>query len=67
MGLGPAVYFEIISGKMICNGIMGTAIKANFSLGKPASISFKLVTASQAEKPIYDIADQVNTIEVAIY
>jgi len=31
---------------------MGTAIKANFSLGKPASISFKLVTASHAENPI---------------
>lgn len=31
---------------------MKTAINANFSLGKPASISFKLVTASHAENPI---------------
>lgn len=52
IGLGPAVYFEIINGKIICNGIMGTAMKASFSLGKPPSISFKLVTASHAENPI---------------
>lgn len=53
IGLGPAVYLEIISGKTICNGIIGTAIKANCSLGNPASINFKPVTESTAANPIF--------------
>lgn len=65
MGLGPAVYLEITNGKIICSGIMGTAINANFSFGIPPSMSFKPVTASQAENPICGGRLAVNE-EVAI-
>jgi hypothetical protein len=52
-GLAPTIRLLIIRGSIICNGTNGIAIKANFSFGNPASIIFKLVTASQALKPTY--------------
>lgn len=51
MGLGPTVYLLMARGSIICNGTKGIAISANFSFGNPASIIFKLVTASQALNP----------------
>lgn len=64
IGLGPTVYFEIANGSNICKGIIGTAIRANFSFGIPASTNFKPVTASQAENPIYNWYKQINIKEV---
>ena len=52
IGLGPAVYLEMRSGKMIWMGTMGTPNSASFSFGTPSSISFKPVTASAAANPI---------------
>lgn len=59
IGLGPTVYFEIANGSNICKGIIGTAIRANFSFGIPASTNFKPVTASQAENPICNWYKQI--------
>lgn len=64
IGLGPTVYFEIANGSNICKGIIGTAIRANFSFGIPASTSFKPVTASQAENPICNWYKQINIKKV---
>jgi hypothetical protein len=40
-GFGPFVYLLINSGRMICSGASGTASRPSFSLGTPASMSFK--------------------------
>jgi hypothetical protein len=40
-GFGPFVYLLINSGRMICSGASGTASRPSFSLGTPASISFR--------------------------
>ena len=50
-GLGPAVYLLISHGNVICSGTMGTANSARRSFGMPASMSFKVVTASVAAVP----------------
>ena len=52
MGVGPAVYLLMTSGRMICMGIMGTANKAKVSFFIPASINFRPVRESAAAKPI---------------
>ena len=54
-GLGPAVYLLIIQGSTICKGTIGTASRARRSLGMPVSISFNVVTASVAAKPIWNL------------
>lgn len=51
----PVVYLEITRGRAICKGIKGTAISPNCSLGMPVSTSFKDITLSVAEKPIYKL------------
>lgn len=53
----PVVYFDITSGKAICNGINGTAINPNRSFGIPASTSFNVITLSVAENPILDVSN----------
>ena len=53
MGRGPAVYLLMKKGSSTCSGLMGTAMSARRSLGTPASTSFRPVTASAAEKPIW--------------
>merc|ERR1719206_1562491 len=55
IGLGPAVYFEIIQGRMICSGIMGIASMASLSLGTPASTNLSPEAASAAAKPTLDV------------
>lgn len=52
MGVGPAVYLLMISGRMICIGIMGIANRASVSFFIPASINFKPVMESAAANPI---------------
>ena len=47
----------MITGSRICRGTMGTASNASCSLGTPASTSFRPVTASAAEKPIWKHMD----------
>lgn len=57
MGYGPAVYFEIYKGNIICNGISGIANNAIFSLGTPDSINFNPVTESQGENPTLAVSN----------
>jgi hypothetical protein len=52
MGVGPAVYLLMISGRMICIGIMGIANRARVSFFIPDSINFKPVMESAAANPI---------------
>jgi hypothetical protein len=49
---GPFVYLLMISGRIICSGVSGTAKRLSFSLGTSYSISFKRVIDSVA-KPIF--------------
>jgi len=48
----PVVYFDIINGNIICNGVNGIANKAKESFATPRSINSNPVIASTAAKPI---------------
>ena len=52
IGLGPAVYLLMISGRIICIGTIGTANNARVSFGIPASMSFRPERESAAAKAI---------------
>lgn len=47
-GSGPFEYLLIIKGKIICNGVNGTAKRPSFSRGTPYSISLSTVIDSVA-------------------
>jgi len=51
-GLGPAVYLDIMIGRIICIGTIGTANMAMVVLAIPDSIIFNPVKESAAENAI---------------
>ena len=59
IGLGPAVYLLIISGRIICIGTIGTANNARVSFGIPASMSFRPDSESAAAKATCEIKDKI--------
>ena len=57
----PEVYRLTIQGRVICNGIIGTANIASVSFGTPASMSLRPVAESVTAKPICNVEHVYHT------